>query len=50
MLATERTLLRMSLNIWRQILFPGSLHDAALYNFDTAECGTIKMTANYGEK
>ena len=29
-LATEHTLLRMFFNIWRQILFPGDLHDAAL--------------------
>ena len=27
MLATEHTLLRIFLNIWRQILFPGDLHD-----------------------
>ena len=33
MLATEHTLLRMFLNIWRQISLPGDLHDAALYNF-----------------
>ena len=26
-LATEHTLLRMFLNSWRQILFPGDLHD-----------------------
>ena len=30
LLASEHTLLRMFLNIWRQILFPGDLHDAAL--------------------
>ena len=29
-LATEHTLLRMFLNIWRQILFSGDLHDDAL--------------------
>ena len=29
-LATEHTLLRIFLNIWRQILFPGGLHDDAL--------------------
>ena len=29
MLATEHTLLRMFLNIWGQILFPGDLHDDA---------------------
>ena len=29
-LAMEHTLWRMFLNIWRQILFPGDLHDAAL--------------------
>ena len=29
-LATEHTLLYMFLNIWREILFPGDLHDAAL--------------------
>ena len=29
-LATEHTLLRMFLNIWHQILFPGDLHDGAL--------------------
>ena len=29
-LATEHTLLRMFLNIWRQSLFPGDLHDDAL--------------------
>ena len=28
-LATEHTLLRKFLNIWRQILLPGDLHDAA---------------------
>ena len=28
-LATEHTLLRMFSNIWRQILLPGNLHDAA---------------------
>ena len=39
MLATEHTLLRMFLNTWRQILFPGDLHDAALQNFCTTECG-----------
>ena len=30
MLATEQTLLRMFLTIWRQILFPGDLHDDAI--------------------
>ena len=29
-LAMEHTLLRMFLNIWRQILFPGDLHDDAV--------------------
>ena len=29
-LAKEHTLLRMFLNIWCQILFPGDLHDDAL--------------------
>ena len=29
-LATEHTLLHIFLNIWRQILFPEDLHDAAL--------------------
>ena len=29
-LATEHTLLRMFLNIWRQILFSGDLHDDTL--------------------
>ena len=33
LLATDHTLLRMFLNIWRQILFPGDLQDAALQNF-----------------
>ena len=28
-LATEHTLLRIFLNIWRQIMFPGDLHDDA---------------------
>ena len=28
-LATEHTLLRIYLNIWDQILFPGDLHDDA---------------------
>ena len=28
--ATEYALLRMFLDIWRQILFPGDLHDDAL--------------------
>ena len=28
--ATEHTSLRMFLNIWREILFPGDLHDTAL--------------------
>ena len=40
-LATEHTLLRVFSNIWRQILFPGDLHDDALYNFCTTECGTF---------
>ena len=31
MLATEHTLLRIFLNIWRQILFSGGLHDDAPY-------------------
>ena len=30
MLAAENTLLRMFLHIWRHILFPGDVHDAAL--------------------
>ena len=30
MLATEHTLLRMFLNVWRQILFPGDLRDDVL--------------------
>ena len=42
MLAGEYTLLRMFLNIWRQILSPGNLHDTALQNFCTTECGTCK--------
>ena len=29
-LATGHTLLGMFLNIWRQFLFPGNLHDVAL--------------------
>ena len=41
MLTTEHTLLHMFLNTWRQISFPGSLHDAAFQNFYTFECGTI---------
>ena len=41
MLATEHTLLRMFLNICRQSLFPGDLHDAALQNFCKTECGTF---------
>ena len=32
-LAIEYTLLRIVSNIWRQILFPASLDDAALQNF-----------------
>ena len=40
-LATEHTLLCMSLNIWRQILFLGDLHGVALQNFCTVECGTF---------
>ena len=44
-LATEHTLLRMFLNIWRQILFPGDLHGAAPKNFCTNECGNV--TNNY---
>ena len=40
-LATEHTLLRIFLNIWRQILFPGDLHDTVLQNFCTAEYGTF---------
>ena len=40
-LATEHTLLRMFLNVWCQILFPGDLHDTALKNFCTVECGTF---------
>ena len=41
LLATEHTLLRMFLNISRQILFPGDLYDAALKNFCTIKCGTF---------
>ena len=41
MLATEHSLLRMFLNIWRQILFPEVMHDASLYNFCTIEFGTF---------
>ena len=37
-LATEHTLLRIFLKIWRQILFPGDLHDDAPYNSCTIEC------------
>ena len=40
-LATEHTLLRMFLSIWRQILIPGDLHDASLENFCTIKCGTF---------
>ena len=40
-LATEHTLLRMFSDIWSQALFPGDLHDAALQNFCTIECGTF---------
>ena len=40
-LATEHSLLRMFLNIWRQILFPENLHDALRYNFCTIEFGTF---------
>ena len=40
-LATEHTLSFMFLNIWHQILFLGDLHDAALYNFCTIDCGTF---------
>ena len=29
------------LNIWRQILFRGGLHDAAFQNFCTTKCGTF---------
>ena len=47
MLATERTLLRMFLNIWRQLLFPRDLHDTALQNFCTIECGTTQNCAAY---
>ena len=42
MLARKHTLLRMFLNIWRQVLFPGDLHDAGLYNFWTTECENSK--------
>ena len=41
MLTTEHTLLRMFLNIWRQILFLGDLDDDALLNFCRTECGTL---------
>ena len=40
-LAMEHTLLGMLLNIWRKILFPGNLHDAAHKNFCTVENGNI---------
>ena len=40
-LATEHTLLRKFLNIWRQILFPGDLDDDALLNFCTIKPGTF---------
>ena len=40
-LATEHFLLRIFLNTWRQILFPGDLHDDASKNFCTIECGTL---------
>ena len=45
-LATEHTLLRMFLNIWCQILFLGSLHNAALQDFFAAECGTEPLIAH----
>ena len=41
MLAKEHSLLRMFLNIWRQILFPEDLHHASLYNFCTTGFGTF---------
>ena len=34
-------LLDIFLNIWRQILLLGELHDADFYNFCTIECGTF---------
>ena len=40
-LATEHTLFRIFLNIWHQILLPGDLHDAAVENFCTTECGAF---------
>ena len=40
---TKRNPGRIGLNIWRQILFPRDLQDAALYNFCTIECGTINF-------
>ena len=40
-LATEHTLLRIFLNIWRQILFTEDLHDDAPKNSCTTECGTL---------
>ena len=44
MLATEHTLLRMFLNIWRKILFPGGLHKTAIYNFCIIRCGTFNCS------
>ena len=40
-LAREHSLLRMFLNIWREIWFPEDPHDASLYNFCTIEFGTF---------
>ena len=40
-LAAEHTLLRIFSNIWRQILFPGDLRDAALQNFCTIQRETF---------
>ena len=31
------------LNIWRQILFLGNLHDTTLWNFCIIKCGTFKV-------
>ena len=45
-LATEHTLLCRILNIWSQLLFPGDLHDAALWNFCTVESGTFNCPRN----
>ena len=46
MLATEHTLLRRFLNIWRQILFPRDLQNAVLWNFWTIEIGTFNCASS----